>query len=48
MESKWPQRKCKEAVNDIFVKENIKPSVRAKIKMSLLVGFLQTLPAKRG
>ena len=33
MESKWPQRTCREAVNDIFVQEKFKPPVKTKIMM---------------
>ena len=42
MKSKWPLRTFREAVNDVFVKEKFKPSVRTKIMMSLLIIFVQT------
>ena len=42
MVSKQTEITCKMAVNDIIVKLNIKPSLRTKIKMSLLVKIVQT------
>ena len=42
MESKWPQRTCREAVIDTFVQEKFKPPVKTKIMMILLVRFVQT------
>ena len=40
---------CKErSQNGKIVQKNFKPSLRIEIMMSLLVGFLQTLPAKKG
>ena len=36
MQSKWPQRTCRETVNDAIVQEKFKPHVRTKIMMILL------------
>ena len=42
MVSKQAQTTCNMAVNDMIVKKNFKPSLRTKIKMSLLVTIVQT------
>ena len=42
MVSKQAQTTCNMAVNDMIVKKNLKPSLRTKIKMSLLVKIVQT------
>jgi hypothetical protein len=42
MQSKWPERTCREPVNAMFVQEKSKPPVRTKIMMILLVRFVQT------
>ena len=41
MESKWPQRTCREAVIDTFVQEKFKPPVKSKRMMILLIRFVQ-------
>ena len=41
MESKWPKKTFREAVNDVFVKEKFKPTARTKIMLSLIVRFVQ-------
>ena len=35
------------AVNDMIVKKNFKPSLRTKIMMSLLLGFLQNVRKRK-
>ena len=42
IESKWPERTCKDAVIDMFVQEKFEPPVRTKIMMILSVRFVQT------
>ena len=42
MVSKQAQTTCNMAVNDMIDKKNFKPSLRKKIKMSLLVKIVQT------
>ena len=42
MQSKWPERTCREPVNAMFVQEKFEPPVRTKILMILLVTFIQT------
>ena len=42
MVSKQAQTTCNMAVNDMIDKKNFKPSLRTKIKMSLLVTIVQT------
>ena len=42
MQSKWPQKTCRMAVNDVIVKKNFQPCLRTKIMMSLLVRIVET------
>ena len=42
MESKWPKKMFREAMNDVFVKKKLKLTARTKILLSLLVRFVQT------